>query len=169
MERTRLGKVLRGFFWAVLATLLVIQFFSPTANNSNDQTNIVSRAFETPDQVVGILKTSCFDCHSNLTIYPWYSKVQPIAWWLDDHIVEGKKEMNFSEFAAYSPRRQFKKFNEIIEQIEEDEMPLSSFTLVHQDAKLSADQKSALVQWAKTCQEKMKQQYPIDSLQKKKG
>ena len=153
----------------LLVILVVIQFIRPKANNSYDNSNLITNKFETPDNVMKSLQTSCFDCHSNGTVYPWYSKVQPVAWWLDDHINEGKREVNFSEFASYSPRRQFKKFTEIINQIKENEMPLSSYTLIHQDAKLAQDQKDAIIQWAKACQEKMKLEYPIDSLQKKKG
>lgn len=169
MASTKLGRFIRRGLMVLLGALLVIQFFRPAPNNSMDDTKLITKSFETSGPVLEILKTSCFDCHSNNTVYPWYSKVQPMAWWLDDHVKEGKREINFSEFSGYSPRRQFKKFKEIVEQVETDEMPLSSYTLVHQNAKLSDSQKLALMDWAKACQEKMKLEYPIDSLQKKKG
>jgi hypothetical protein len=116
-----------------------------------------------------ILQTSCYDCHSSNTKYPWYASIQPVGWWLNDHVEEGKKEINFNEFASYSPRRKFKKFNEIIEQVKEDEMPLSSYTLIHRNAKLRDEQKKELITWASAQKDSMLLHYPIDSLQKKKS
>jgi Haem-binding domain len=144
--------------------LLAIQFFRPKPNNSNDETNEIAQKFPVPPDVHGILKTSCYDCHSNNTVYPWYASFQPVLGWLDHHIDEGKHEINFSTFATYSPRRQFKKFNEIIEQVKEGEMPLSSYTLIHRDAVLSADQKQTLIAWAEAMKDTLKAHNPADSL-----
>ena len=93
-----LKKILLG----LLAVLLVIQFFRPEKNDSNDQTYALAEKYEVPENVRLTLKVSCNDCHSNLTRYPWYSKIQPIAWWLDDHIEDGKGHLNFSEFTNRS-------------------------------------------------------------------
>ncbi|MEO5985188.1 MAG: heme-binding domain-containing protein [Ferruginibacter sp.] len=115
-----------------------------------------------------ILQISCNDCHSNNTRYPWYSAIQPFAWWLGDHVKEGKKELNFSEFGTYSLRRKYKKFKEIIDEVEEDEMPLKSYIRVHRNAILSAEEKSALITWATGEINKMEAQYPSDSLKSRK-
>ena len=104
-------------------------------------TSDISKVYVVPDSVTQILKTSCYDCHSNNTVYPWYSKIQPVAWWLNDHIEEGKREINFSEFATYRIGRQYKKMDEIIKQVKEDEMPLSSYTLIHKNAILTQKSK----------------------------
>ena len=152
-----------------LATILVLsQFIRPEKNLSANVNNDITKAFVVPDSIQNILKTSCYDCHSNKTVYPWYAEVQPVAWWLDDHIHEGKKEVNFNEFASYKPRRQFKKFTEIIEQEEEDEMPLKSYTIVHRDAVMSPEKKAQLIAWAQAMKDTMSAHYPADSLVMKK-
>lgn len=88
-----------------------------------------------------LLLSSCYDCHSNNTNYPWYSKIQPIAWFLEGHIKEGKSELNFSEWANYSDRRKNSKLKSIISQIQDDKMPLLSYTIMHSDAVLSNSDK----------------------------
>lgn len=153
----------------LLVAFIVIQFFRPAKNiNTAIAANNITKVFSVPDSVHSILKTSCYDCHSNNTYYPWYAAIQPAAWWLQDHVNEGKKEVNFDEFATYSPRRQYKKFEEIIEQVKEEEMPLSSYTLIHRNAKLSKLQSARLTNWANEQQESMKAKYPADSLKRKK-
>ena len=156
--------------YALLAILVIIQFFRPAKNiNTADvaTANDISKVYTVPEKVQQILKTSCYDCHSNNTIYPWYNNIQPVAWWLKNHVDEGKREINFNEFSSYSARRQYKKMEEVIEQIKEDEMPLSSYTIIHRDAKLNPEQKLALTTWAEAIRKDMELKYPPDSLKKK--
>jgi len=163
--------MLKKILLLLLAALVVIQFFHPAKNIDSNNTapaNDISKVIPIPDNVQQILQKSCYDCHSNNTEYPWYAEVQPVAWWLNNHIQEGKREINFNEFASYRPRRQYKKLEEIIEQVKEDEMPLSSYTLIHKDAVLNKDQKLALSTWAGAAMDSMKARYPADSLLKKK-
>ena len=94
-----------------------------------------------------VLQVSCYDCHSNNTQYPWYNKVQPVAWFLEDHIKEGKAELNFNEWDSLSNRRKKSKLRSIIKQIESDEMPLYSYTLIHKDASFSEAEKQELIRW----------------------
>lgn len=120
-------------------------------SNSN-QTSVISETefinyYQPPSSIQNILKNSCYDCHSNNTNYPWYNKIQPISWLLENHINEGKKELNFSEFGAYSSRKQKSKLKSIIGQIRDDEMPLSSYTIIHQNAKLDNFKKKELIGW----------------------
>ena len=162
--------MLKKIFFVLLIALVVIQFFHPEKNNVNSRaalSNDISRIFPVPDSVQNILQNSCYDCHSNNTQYPWYAEIQPVAWWLNDHIKEGKKEINFNEFATYSLRRRYKKFAEIIEQVKKDEMPLGSYTFIHRDAKLSKDQMLALTSWASATSDSMKAKYPADILKRK--
>jgi Haem-binding domain len=154
----------------LLAVLIIIQFFHPKKNVSTTSTvasNDISKVFHVPDGIRVILQSSCNDCHSNNTRYPWYFNIQPVAWWMNDHILEGKKEINFSEFASYRVRRQYKKMEEIVNQVKEDEMPLTSYTLIHRNAILSKDQKLSLANWANSIRDTIKANYPADSLIRK--
>lgn len=98
-----------------------------------------------PIKIQNIFQTSCYDCHSNNTSYPWYNKVQPVAWLLKNHIEEGKSELNFSEWDNYSDRRKRSKLKSIISQIEDDKMPLDSYTLIHRNAILSSELKKEII------------------------
>jgi hypothetical protein len=110
---------------------------------------------EVPNNVQQILRTSCYDCHSNHTNYPWYTNIQPIGLWMQWHVNEGKEELNFSEFKTFTPKRQKHKFEEIEEVIEANEMPLWPYTLIHTETKLSAEQMTLLTNWAKQAAEKI--------------
>ncbi len=121
----------------------------PSKRNQSDavpETDFI-RAFSPPAEIRALLKTSCYDCHSNNTRYPWYHKLQPAAWFMEGHIDEGKEELNFSEFGSYSVRRQKSKLKSIISQIRDDEMPLPSYTYLHWDAKLTDREKKLLEDW----------------------
>ena len=157
---------------ALLAVFVIIQFIHPEKNQSDDQLNAVSKKYEVPENVEAILKVACYDCHSNNTRYPWYANVQPSAWWLADHVNEGKRELNFSNFITRPIAVQNKKFDEIAEQVEKKEMPLAEYTYLgmHQDAKLTDAQRQTLINWAKAQMDSLKAQYPADSLVlKRKG
>lgn len=134
----------------IVAVLIIIQFFriDKSAPETNPQDDILV-VENVPYEIGIILKTSCYDCHSNATRYPWYSNVAPVSWWLKNHVNEGRDELNFSDWGTYSERRRDHKLEEIDELVSEDEMPLSSYLLVHGDAKLSEKQKKQLVNWSK--------------------
>ena len=160
-------KVFKNLLLLLFVVIVIIQFIHPEKNMSGPDAllkNDICKVYLVPDNVNHILQTSCYDCHSNNTIYPWYSKIQPVAWWLNNHIVEGKREINFSEFATYRIGRQYKKLDEIIKQVKEDEMPLSSYTLLHRNAVLTADQKLEIANWASSIKDSIKIKYPADSL-----
>ena len=128
--------------------LIVIQFFPITLNESD---TVPQSDFMVENQVPATIKNrlqvSCYDCHSNNTDYPWYSKIQPAAWYLEVHIQDGKDELNFNEWAEYSDRRKNSKLRSIISQIEEDKMPLDSYTLIHKDAILSDEDKRVIIDY----------------------
>ena len=109
------------------AVLVLIQFIHPAKNNGMDKPNLdITRIAILPLKVQNVLRTSCYDCHSNKTNYPWYANIQPLYWWLSSHIKEGKSELNFNEFGAYSKRRQLSKLKAIAERIRDGSMPLTS-------------------------------------------
>ena len=126
----------------------------------------ISTVVHVPADVQGVLKTACYDCHSNHTKYPWYTNIQPVGWWLQDHIEEGKSHLNFQDFANLKPREggRFKttealqdhKLEEITEMVKEDEMPLKSYSLIHTDAKLTDAQKQMLLVWVDSARAELK-------------
>ena len=135
----------------VVAIVLVIQVIPVERNVS---TVPPGQSFEktekVPANVAAILKVSCYDCHSNNTRYPWYSELQPGAYFMAQHIKEGKEELNLDEFNDYSKRRKKAKIKSIISQIEKEEMPLRSYRMMHGNARLSADEKKELLDFFNT-------------------
>ena len=97
-----------------------------------------------------LLKTACYDCHSNQPTYPWYTNIAPVSWWIKHHINEGSSHLNFSLWGTYSDKRKNHKLEECIEMIEEGEMPMTSYTLIHKEAKLTDAQKMQLVEFFKS-------------------
>ncbi|WP_395811060.1 heme-binding domain-containing protein [Daejeonella sp.] len=141
--------IIKKILIALLGVLIFIQFIKPVKNQSDAVTpNDIFANFQTADSTKQLIRTACYDCHSNNTVYPWYAEIQPISWWLADHVKEGKSELNFSEFASYKPKKADHKLEEVIEMIQEGEMPLKSYTLIHGNAKLSDEQKTAIITWA---------------------
>ncbi|WP_018611391.1 heme-binding domain-containing protein [Segetibacter koreensis] len=154
---------------SLLVILIVIQFFHPAKNISNAPTpNDISVAYNEPENVRTILKKACNDCHSNNTRYPWYNNIQPVAWWLDNHVQEGKHGLNFNEFTTYRISKQYHRMQDIIDEVKEGDMPLGSYTIVHTDARLTDQEKETLINWAKSIRSEMKAKYPADSLVRKK-
>ncbi len=160
-------KYFKRFFLLLLLVFIVIQFFRPAKNKSEGiSANDITVKYAAPDDVKAILKTSCYDCHSNNTNYPWYNNIQPVAWWLKNHVDEGKRELNFSEFASYRIGKQYRKLEEINKEVKDGEMPLASYTLIHGDAKLNQQQKLAVANWVTALRDSIKAQYPEDSLKR---
>ncbi len=150
-------KIVRIIALVLLVVFVGIQFV-PTERNQTDlvpETDFLL-VNNTPANIGKLLQVSCYDCHSNNTAYPWYNKIQPMAWFLEDHIMEGKKELNFSEWDNYSNRRKNSKIKSIISQIEDDEMPLFSYTLIHRNAVYSDSEKELVLDYMKDLNDKIK-------------
>jgi hypothetical protein len=163
-------KKLRNIFLLLLAIFIIIQFFRPAKNIAPDATaykNDISTVYIIPDSIHQLLKSSCYDCHSNNTQYPWYNNIQPVAWWLNNHVSNGKKALNFSEFATYPIRRKYNKLDGLVKEVQSGDMPLSSYTLIHRYAILNPDQKKELIDWATILRDSIKANTPADSLKKK--
>lgn len=109
-------------------------------------------------EVANTLKIACYDCHSNQPTYPWYTNIAPVSWWIKHHINEGSHHLNFSIWGTYKDKRKHHKLEECIEMVEEGEMPMSSYTLMHGDAKLTDAQKLQLVEFFKALKNAMPQQ-----------
>jgi hypothetical protein len=163
-------KFLKRLLILIVVLLVLIQFYPKAAKNISEtaSANDITTKYPVPDSVQSILKASCYDCHSNNTVYPGYSKLQPISWWLNSHIVDGKRALNFSEFTSYPVKKQYKRLKNMNDEVKSGDMPLESYTLIHTYAKLNDVQKSSIANWVNALQNTMKAHYPIDSLISKK-
>ena len=162
---------MKKFFKRLLLLLLlifvVIQFFRPAKNKSEGiSAHDITTKYTIPQDVQATLKTSCYDCHSNNTSYPWYNNIQPVAWWMAGHINDGKNDLNFSEFTSYKIGRQYKKLEQINDLVKKDEMPIGSYTFIHKNAILNEQQKLSIANWVNTLRDSIKAQYPADSLKR---
>lgn len=122
--------------------IIPTKFNNKIVNKTDDFISI----YGVPDKIATRIKTSCYDCHSNNTIYPWYSNLQPMNMFMSQHIEEGKDKLNFSEFGTYSDRRKRSKLKSIISQIKNDKMPLTSYTMLHWDASFSVEEKKEILE-----------------------
>ena len=139
-------KILKISLLFLTIVFVVIQFIPTKINVSTKEYETdFMKMYDVPDAISAKLKTSCYDCHSNNTEYPWYNRIQPITWFLEGHIEEGKAELNFNEFGTYSKRRQKSKLTAIGRAVENDKMPLSSYLSMHGDAKISKAEKRELL------------------------
>ena len=140
--------ILKKVLLVLFVVLVIAQFFGPERNEGSLQSVEPFLAETKPnDQVATILKETCFDCHSDFTRYPWYDKITPVNYWLNDHVEEGKEHLNFSDWSNYSTKKKDHKMEEVAEEVEEGEMPLKSYTYTHADANLSDEQIQAVVDW----------------------
>jgi hypothetical protein len=141
-------KIVKIIALVLLVAFVGIQFVPAVLNQSE---SIPKTDFmlvnDVPKDIKNKLQISCYDCHSNNTNYPWYSKIQPGALFMENHIKNGKEELNFNEWTDYSDRRKKSKLKSIISQVKDDEMPLSSYTLIHKNASFSEDDKKKVISW----------------------
>jgi hypothetical protein len=141
---------LKNISIALIFILLMVQSIriDKTVEPVNPATDLISLTSANTG-VSELLKTACYDCHSNQPTYPWYTNIAPVSWWIKHHINEGSSHLNFSLWGTYSDKRKNHKLEECIEMIEEGEMPMTSYTLVHKEAKLTDAQKMQLVDFFK--------------------
>jgi homoserine trans-succinylase len=150
-----LKKILIG----LVVLLIVIQFIRPERNLSKEtNANHIAALYPVPENVKQILQRSCNDCHTNYTNYPGYANIQPLGFWLQHHINEGKEHLNFSEFGSYTKKKQAHKLEETVEMVEKGEMPLGSYTAIHKEAKLTKEDAAILINWAKGLQQQIEGQ-----------
>lgn len=142
---------------ALVVVFIGIQWIPSSKNETKStiETDFLV-AFKASEEVITIFKTSCYDCHSNNTYYPWYSRIQPMRYMMDTHVKNGKKDLNFNEFNKYSKRRQKSKLKSIISQLKNDEMPLKSYTLLHNAAILSVSEKALVIDWVQKIKDSLK-------------
>lgn len=143
-------KILKITIIVLVVAFVIGQFIRPNFTNPPVvEAETLAASTEVPADVQSVLSRSCSDCHSNETRYPWYSKVTPFNWFLANHIKDARREMNFSVWNTYTPKKKMKKLEELCEQVEEGEMPLPSYLWIHRDAILAEGEAVMLCNWAK--------------------
>jgi hypothetical protein len=146
MSRTK--KSLRFIGLAIVVVCIALQFFRPEKNLGPATSPLDLLAVHpAPPEIRQLLSTACYDCHSDRTRYPWYAEIQPLGWWLAQHVRDGKQELNFSRFGSLSAKRAKSKLEACIDDLETKTMPLPSYTFTHHDARLSDAQIKSLVAW----------------------
>ena len=141
--------ILKRFLIVLVVFIVLVQLVPGNKNFSpHIFTQELYRVYNTPDNVQATLRKACYDCHSGNTHYPWYSHVQPVGWWLDRHVKDGKRHLDFYMFGTYTNAKKVKKLKEVAETLSEGEMPLSSYTLMHNEARLTPEEKDAIISWA---------------------
>ncbi len=136
--------------WLIIVAVIMagIQFIRidkkmPQVPEEADFINITKPAGE----IANIIKTSCYDCHSYQVKYPWYTEIAPVSWYIKHHVDEGLERVNFSDWAAYSTKKSIRKLEACAETVELENMPLGTYTLIHQKAELSVEQRKKLSNW----------------------
>lgn len=135
-------RYLRRALWLALVALVIAQAFRIEKTNPPAQQNVA-----TPPEVAAVLRRACFDCHSNETVWPWYSNLAPVSWLLARDVREGRRELNFSTWNAYDAKNQAKKLRETAKEVAEGEMPPWLYLALHRDAALSQADVERLRAW----------------------
>jgi hypothetical protein len=144
----RVLKVLKWLVILVAVAFVVIQFKRPSRANPpvNEAQTIYAQTQMTP-QVSAILERSCRDCHSNKTVWPWYTNVSPISWFVADHVEHGRADLNFSVWGTYDQRRKGRRLQQMCDLASDGSMPLSSYTPLHRGSKPSPEDVKTLCAW----------------------
>lgn len=134
-----------------LIGLIILQFFPKNKNNAEKlEIHPLFENSNVSESVVKNFDAACSDCHSNHTEYPWYAKIAPVSFLIDNHVKEGKKHFNADEWNNYSLKRKNHKLEECIEMMEEGEMPMKGYVLIHKEADLSSEEKQEMISWFKS-------------------
>jgi hypothetical protein len=160
MKRLPVRKLLKWTFIVLLVLFAALQLIRPAGTNPpvDESQTIYARTRITP-RVTAILERSCRDCHSNKTVWPWYSNVAPVSWFVIGHVNDGRREMNLSEWGHLDPDRQSRKLRQICEEVQDGAMPLSSYTPLHPGSKLSPDDVKTLCDWTEAERTRMNHVY----------
>ena len=145
-----MNKTAKKILIGLLIIFVIIQLIPANRPDTNtDLSNDLITTENVPDEVAAILHKACYDCHSNQTRYPWYSYVAPVSWLVAKDTREGREELNFSEWNTLSKRKKIKILDEMGEEVEEGEMPMKIYTIIHRDANLMDQERETLINWTK--------------------
>src|SRR5256714_9376634 len=143
---------------AILLVVLVvgIQAVRPARTNPPvDESQTINARTQITLEAASILDRSCRDCHSNKTVWPWYTNVAPLSWWLSNHVNDGRRSLNMSEWGKLSPDSQDRKLRQMCDEVQDGVMPLSSYTPMHPAAKLSDQDKKTICDWTEKERERL--------------
>lgn len=151
-----MAKILRYGLIGIGLLLVAMQFIPVElpAVEPRPATDLLASG-EVPESIASLLKTSCYDCHSVETTYPWYSRVAPSAWLVAKDIREAREELNFSKWTELPKRKKIKNLENIKDEVGEGHMPMPIYLVIHWDARLSDEQRKQIVDWANTYQDKI--------------
>lgn len=146
-------KFLRILFILLIAAFVVLQFIGIEKTNPEFDSSGDFIVMENPPaDIAQVLRSACYDCHSNQTVWPWYSNIAPISWMLEEHVVDGRDNLNLNYWGEFDVEDRAYVIEEMIEEIEEGEMPIPGYLITHSDAKLSETQKEKLFTWLRSKQ-----------------
>jgi hypothetical protein len=149
MNKQLLGKILKWTAIALAVIFAALQFIRPARTNPPvDEARTLQAHSSLTPEVAAILNRSCNDCHSNQTRWPWYSNVAPVSWFVINHVNDGRRQMNFSDWAQYDRSEQENYLRKICREVKSGDMPIHSYLWLHGDAKLSAEDVKILCDWA---------------------
>jgi hypothetical protein len=141
-------KFIKRILFMLLIAFVGIQFIQPARNQSGQvMESDIANTDSIPSNVYARLKSSCYDCHSNNSTYPWYSNIEPIGWMLAKDIENGKAMLNFSEFGSLSSRRRVSKLRDVENRIKDGTMPLPGYLFMHPGARITEEEKKLLINW----------------------
>ena len=131
------------------AGLVIIQFFQPEKNmRPVDPAEDLLMVAEVPEHLAELIKNSCYDCHSNQTVYPWYNRISPVSWYLYKHIKKGKEDLNFSDYGLLDKADKIGAFADFCDVLDAGSMPLQSYMLIHKNARLTQEERETLCIWS---------------------
>jgi len=134
-------------FAVLFIAFVIIQFFQPEKNSSTNTANLILKHEQMPADVAEILTNACLDCHSNNTKSVWYDRISPVSWMIHQHVVDGKKELNFSDWGTFDDYDKISALEDMRQEIERATMPLKPYIMMHPEAKISEEQKKSLLAW----------------------
>jgi len=141
----RLGRIAKWVIAALIVAFVAIQLVPVDRPNPPVETEVPA----TPE-VRSILRRACYDCHSNETVWPWYSRIAPVSWMVARDVRLGREELNLSTWNQYTTKQQLKKLKESWDEVAEGEMPPWFYLPPHPDARLSEADRTALRAWSQS-------------------
>jgi hypothetical protein len=144
-----MGRILKLVGLGLIAVLIILQFFQPEQNNAPLDPELDMLTVVSPQEAMAeLIRNACYDCHSNQTNYPWYSKISPVSWYLNKHIVTGKEELNFNIYGQLEKADKIGFFADFCDVLDAGTMPLQSYQLLHKDARLTQEEREMLCDWS---------------------
>jgi len=143
-----MGRILKIVGIGLIVLFVILQFFRPDLNHEAVDPELdLLAVVEPPEHITSMLRNACYDCHSNQTVYPWYQKISPVSWYLNSHIEKGKADLNFSDYGGLDKADRIGLLVETCEVLEAGTMPIQSYLLLHKEARLTQENRSALCNW----------------------